>query len=139
MRARRELDERAPGRRARIRRAAGAVQALVARMGDVITAQRNGVIDTRASRSRKRELRSELLRVPIAHLAQTGGLAAGGPRAGQDLPVPAGGRIAGGVPVGEPPATMLVEVLDYGLHAGFLALYEFGVNGTCSVPSGFIM
>jgi hypothetical protein len=38
-----------------------------------------------------------------------------------------------------PPATMFLEVLDYGLHAGSLALYEFGVSGTCSVPSGFIM
>jgi hypothetical protein len=52
------------------------LQALVVRMGDVITAQRNGFIDSRASRSRKRELKSEMLTVPIAHLAQVGGLAA---------------------------------------------------------------
>ena len=52
------------------------LQALVVRMGDVITAQRNGFIDTRAARSRKKELRSEMLAVPIAHLAQIGGLAA---------------------------------------------------------------
>jgi hypothetical protein len=51
------------------------LQALVVRMGDVITEQRNGFIDSRASRSRKRELRSELT-VPIAHLAQIGALAA---------------------------------------------------------------
>jgi hypothetical protein len=51
------------------------LQALVVRMGDVITAQRNGFIDSRASRSRKKELRSELA-VPIAHLAQIGALAA---------------------------------------------------------------
>ena len=51
------------------------LQALVVRMGDVITAQRNGFIDSRASRSRKQELRSELA-VPIAHLAQIGALAA---------------------------------------------------------------
>ena len=52
------------------------LQALVVRMGDVITAQRNGLIDSRASRSRKKELRSEMLTVPIAHLAQIGALAA---------------------------------------------------------------
>jgi hypothetical protein len=52
------------------------LQALLVRMGDVITAQRNGFIDSRASRSRKKELRSEMLTVPIAHLAQIGALAA---------------------------------------------------------------
>ena len=51
------------------------LQALVVRMGDVITAQRNGFIDTRAARSRKQELRTEVA-VPIAHLAQIGALAA---------------------------------------------------------------
>jgi hypothetical protein len=51
------------------------LQALVVRMGDVITAQRNEFIDSRASRSRKRELRSEMS-LPIAHLAQIGALAA---------------------------------------------------------------
>ena len=52
------------------------LQALVVRMGEVVTAQRNGLIDSRASRSRKQELRSEMLTVPIAHLAQIGALAA---------------------------------------------------------------
>ena len=52
------------------------LQALVGRLGDVITAQRNGFVDSRASRSRKKELRSEMLTVPIAHLAQIGALAA---------------------------------------------------------------
>jgi hypothetical protein len=45
-------------------------------MGDVITAQRNGFIDTRAVHSRKDELRSEMMAMPIAHLAQIGPLAA---------------------------------------------------------------
>jgi hypothetical protein len=52
------------------------LQALAVRLGDVITAQRNGLIDSRASRSRKQELRREMLAVPIAHLAQIGTLAA---------------------------------------------------------------
>jgi len=52
------------------------LQALVVRMGDVVTAQRNGLIDSRASSSRKQELRSEMLTVAIAHLAQIGALAA---------------------------------------------------------------
>jgi hypothetical protein len=52
------------------------LQALAARMAQVITDQRNGLIDSRASRSRKQELRREMLAVPIAHLAQIGGLAA---------------------------------------------------------------
>ena len=52
------------------------LQALVVRMGDVITVQRNGLVDSRAARSRKKELRSEMLTVPIAHLAQIGGLGA---------------------------------------------------------------
>jgi hypothetical protein len=52
------------------------LQALAVRLGDVITAQRNGLIDSRASRSRKQELRREMLAVPIAHLAQIGALAA---------------------------------------------------------------
>jgi hypothetical protein len=51
------------------------LQALVVRMGDVITAQRNGFVDSRASRSRKKALRSEMS-LPIAHLAQIGTLAA---------------------------------------------------------------
>jgi hypothetical protein len=52
------------------------LQALAARLAQVITAQRNGLIDSRASRSRKQELRREMLAVPIAHLAQIGALAA---------------------------------------------------------------
>jgi hypothetical protein len=52
------------------------LQALVVRMGDVITAQRNGFVDTRAARSRKEELRSAMGTVPIPHLAQIGALAA---------------------------------------------------------------
>jgi hypothetical protein len=52
------------------------LQALTVRLGDVITAQRNGLIDSRASRSRKQELKREMLAVPIAHLAQIGTLAA---------------------------------------------------------------
>jgi len=52
------------------------LQALATRMGQVITAQRNGLIDSRASRSRKQDLRRTMLAVPIAHLAQIGALAA---------------------------------------------------------------
>ena len=52
------------------------LQALVVRMGDVITAQRNGFIDTGAARSRKKELRSAMVTVAIPHLAQIGALAA---------------------------------------------------------------
>lgn len=52
------------------------LQALVVRMGEVITVQRNGMIDSRAARFRKRELRTEMLAVPIAHLARIGALAA---------------------------------------------------------------
>jgi hypothetical protein len=52
------------------------LQALAARMAQVITDQRNGLIDSRASTSRKQELRRTMLAVPIAHLAQIGALAA---------------------------------------------------------------
>ena len=52
------------------------LQALAARMGQVITDQRNGLIDSRAATSRKRERRRTMLAVPIAHLAQIGALAA---------------------------------------------------------------
>jgi hypothetical protein len=52
------------------------LQALAARMAQVITDQRNGLIDSRASRSRKEELRRTMLAVPISHLAQIGALAA---------------------------------------------------------------
>jgi hypothetical protein len=51
------------------------LQALATRMGQVITDQRNGLIDSRASRSRKQDLRRTMLAVPIAHLAQIGALA----------------------------------------------------------------
>ena len=52
------------------------LQALAARMAQVITEQRNGLIDSRAATSRKREQRRKMLAVPIAHLAQIGALAA---------------------------------------------------------------
>ena len=52
------------------------LQALTARLGQVVTQQRNGLIDSRASRSRKQELRQGIRTVPIAHLAQIGALAA---------------------------------------------------------------
>ena len=52
------------------------LQALVARMADVITEQRNGLIGSRAASSRKLELRREMLAIPIKHLAQIGALAA---------------------------------------------------------------
>lgn len=52
------------------------LQALATRLAQVITDQRNGLIDSRASRSRKQEQRRTMLAVPIAHLAQIGALAA---------------------------------------------------------------
>jgi hypothetical protein len=52
------------------------LQALAARMAQVITDQRNGLIDSRAATSRKQERRWLMLAVPIAHLAQIGALAA---------------------------------------------------------------
>jgi len=52
------------------------LQALTARIGQVVTEQRNGLIDSRASRSHKQELRRAMLAVPIRHLAQIGALAA---------------------------------------------------------------
>lgn len=51
------------------------LQTLAARMGQVITDQRNGLIDSRAAMS-QRERRRTMLAVPIAHLAQIGALAA---------------------------------------------------------------
>ena len=53
------------------------LQALVARMTQVIDDQRGGRIDTRASRVRKEELRRAMLAGPIAHLARIGALAGG--------------------------------------------------------------
>ena len=52
------------------------LQALVIRLGEVVTEQRNGFIDSRAARSRKHDLRTAMAAVPIAHLAQIGALAA---------------------------------------------------------------
>ena len=52
------------------------LQALTTRIGQVVTEQRNGLIDSRASTSRKQELRRAMLAVPISHLAQIGALAA---------------------------------------------------------------
>ena len=52
------------------------LQALVVRLGEVITMQRNGIVDSRSASARKAELRREILAVPVAHLAQIGGLAA---------------------------------------------------------------
>jgi hypothetical protein len=52
------------------------LQALVTRMSDVITVQRNGIVDSRAASARKQELRREILAVPVAHLAEIGAPAA---------------------------------------------------------------
>jgi hypothetical protein len=52
------------------------LSALAARIGQVITEQRNGLIDVRAASARKQELRRAMLSVPIAHLARIGALAA---------------------------------------------------------------
>jgi hypothetical protein len=52
------------------------LQALVVRLGEVITMQRNGIIDSRASSARREELRRGILAVPVAHLAEVGALAA---------------------------------------------------------------
>lgn len=49
--------------------------ALAVRIGQVVTQQRNGLIDVRAATARKQELR-RALSGPIAHLAQIGALAA---------------------------------------------------------------
>ena len=68
------------------------LQALAARMAQVITDQRNGLIDSRAATSRKQELRRMMLAVPIAHLAQIGALAAREQHElGTDVPI-GGGR-----------------------------------------------
>jgi len=52
------------------------LQALVARMTQVVNDQRGGRIDSRAASARKQELRREMLAGPIAHLARVGALAA---------------------------------------------------------------
>ncbi len=54
----------------------GRLQALVARMAQVVDEQRSGRIDSRAASARKQELRREMLASPIAHLAKIGSLAA---------------------------------------------------------------
>ncbi len=51
------------------------LQALVARMTQVITEQRRGLVDARAATARKRELRRTILAMPIVHLAEIGKLA----------------------------------------------------------------
>lgn len=55
---------------------AARLEALAARIGQVITAQRTGLIDARAASARKQELRRTMLALPIAHLAEIGALAA---------------------------------------------------------------
>jgi hypothetical protein len=52
------------------------LQALVARMAQVIGEQRDGRVESRAASARKRALRREALGGPIAHLAQIGRMAA---------------------------------------------------------------
>jgi hypothetical protein len=52
------------------------LQALVARLTTAMDAQRAGLVQSRASRTRKEELRRELQAGPIAHLARIGELAA---------------------------------------------------------------
>jgi hypothetical protein len=51
------------------------LQALLARMTQVIAEQRNGRVDSRAATVRKQELRRDMLVGPIAHLARIGALA----------------------------------------------------------------
>lgn len=50
-------------------------QALVARIGQLVTVQRDGLIDVRSASARKQELKREVLGVPIACLAEIGKLA----------------------------------------------------------------
>lgn len=51
------------------------LQVLVTRLGQLVTDQRNGRVDSRSARERKRELRREMLAGPIAHLARIAALA----------------------------------------------------------------
>ena len=74
--ARAELAGRAPGEEPGISVLVARLQALVARMTQVVNEQRSGRIDSRAASARKQELRREMLAGPIAHLAQIGALAA---------------------------------------------------------------
>jgi hypothetical protein len=48
------------------------LEQLVARANEVAAAQRDGLIQVRSASARKRELRREMLEVPIAHLAEVG-------------------------------------------------------------------
>jgi hypothetical protein len=48
------------------------LEQLVARANEVAAAQRDGIIQVRSASGRKRELRREMLEVPIAHLAEVG-------------------------------------------------------------------
>jgi hypothetical protein len=52
------------------------LEQLLARANDVAAAQRDGLIHVGAAAARKRELRRQMLEVPIAHLAQVGRAAA---------------------------------------------------------------
>jgi len=52
------------------------LEALAVRIGEIVTEQRRGMIDSRAARERKKELKRVMLAVPIAHLARIGALAA---------------------------------------------------------------
>jgi hypothetical protein len=52
------------------------LQALAARIVQVIAEQRNGRVDSRAASTRKAELRRDMLAGPVAHLAQIGRMAA---------------------------------------------------------------
>lgn len=51
------------------------LRALVARMTQVVDNQRTGLVQSRAASVRKEELRSAMLKGPIAHLAQVGRMA----------------------------------------------------------------
>jgi hypothetical protein len=52
------------------------LEQLLARANDLAAAQRDGVIDAAAASARKKELRRQMLDVPIAHLAEVGRAAA---------------------------------------------------------------
>jgi hypothetical protein len=52
------------------------LEQLLARANEVAAAQRDGIIHVRAASARKKELRREMLQVPIAHLAEVGQAAA---------------------------------------------------------------
>jgi len=61
-----------PGSDAQVAR----LEQLLARANEVAMAQRDGLIHVRAASERKRELRSEMLKVPIRHLVKVGQTAA---------------------------------------------------------------